>query len=273
MVMMAKVRKNAKSTIKEHYKKQLHLQRREHEAQIDEVLEHLNSIELAFAEKLTKKDIMTEALTNSLTAYQLKNEEIKQQHEITITKLDEAKQDISAGHERYRALKAQLEQEKIQAIRIAQDEIRQAAESQFASAQKTYIKLQQDYRESCQDKENLQEQLSEMVNKVETLEAKERENDGEMSKLMSEVAYAKAAMATVQAEMLKMKQAYNEKIQGYANREKANKSKLEEADQACKDARALVEEAVKEKDEAKKENLELQTLCEELMGIVEGNAS
>ena len=40
-------------------------------------------------------------------------------------------------------------------------------------------------------------QHDEAMGRVEALEMKERENDGEMSKLMSEVAYAKEAMATI----------------------------------------------------------------------------
>ena len=259
-------------SIKAYYENKLLVQRKEQEEQIDEVLEHLNSIELTYADKLSKKDIMTEALTNSLTSYQVKNEEIKQQNEISLTRLDEAKQEIEAGHERYQALKKQMEHEKMQAIREAQDQIRLAAERQFASAQKTYMKLQQDYRESCQEKDILSQKCQEMVQSVETLEAKERENDGEMSKQMSEVAYAKAAMATVQAEMLKMKQGYNGKIQSYIDREKVASGELQRAEKDCSEARVLVEDALKEKEAARKENLELQTLCEELMGIVEGNA-
>jgi hypothetical protein len=39
-----------------------------------------------------------------------------------------------------------------------------------------------------------------------------------------------------------------------------------------KNRAAKLRDTLKEKEAARKENLELQTLCEELMGIVEGNA-
>lgn len=259
--------------LKGYYESKLSMQRKEQEAQIDEILEQLNSIELSYADKLTKKDIMAEALTNSLSSYQIKNEEIRQQHEFALTRLDEAKHDIEAGEERFRSLTKQMELEKQQAIRQAQDEIRLAAESQFAFAQKKFLKLQHDYQKSCQEKDALRQEKEDMAKKVEALEAKDRENDDEMSKLMSEVAYAKAAMATVQAEMLKMKQSYNAKIQGYVAREKDAAAKIQQAENDCEEARVLVEQVVEEKEAAKQENLELQTLCEELMGIVEGNAA
>jgi len=258
--------------LKYYYEQKLAQQETIQETQIDEVLDQLTSIESAYCDKLAKKDIMTEALTNSLTSYQIKNDEIKQQHEISLTRLDEAKQDIEAGHERYEALKEQCLIEKKEAVKGAQNEIRLAAESQFASAQKTYMKLQKDYRHSCNETSLLTLQCEEMTRKVDQLEQKERENDKDMSKLMSEVAFAKAAMATIRAEMQKMKQGYNEKIQEYVKKDKASSAKLAQTEKDCKDAQKFIDEACKEKEAARKENLELQTLCEELMGIVEGNS-
>ena len=129
-----------------------------------------------------------------------------------------------------------------------------------------------DYRHKSDENSLLTLQCEEMTHKVDQLEQKERENDKDMSKLMSEVAFAKAAMATIQAEMQKMKQGYNEKIQVYVKKDKASAAKLAQTEKDCKDAQKLIDEACKEKEVARKENLELQTLCEELMGIVEGNS-
>ena len=242
------------------YEKKLANQRHAHEDQIDEIIEQLNSIETTYGkeigslkDRLSKKEIMTEALTNSLTSYQIKNGEIKQQYEITLTKLDEARQEFEAEHERYAALMRELEREKMKAVEAAREEIRVAAERQFASAQKTFVKLKQDFNQ-CSEERDFFEQ------KHGALEIKERAQEATISTLMAESADSNAKMATEKAEALKMK----------VEIEKSVNSKIEKAERKCAEAYALAGEATEAKEALKKENSELQSLCEELMAIVEG---
>ena len=72
-----------------------------------------------------------------------------------------------------------------------------------------------------------------------------------------------------------MKQDFNDndKTQGYVNREKEAHLKLQQAEKECNNTKQLLEDTLRKKDGLAKENRELQTLCEELMGIVEGNAN
>jgi len=244
-------------------------QRRAHEDQIDEILEQLNAIETTYGDeiaslkaRLSKKEIMEEGLLSSLTSYQLKNAEIKQKYELTLTNLDEAKQEFEAEHERYAALMRKMEQEKMKFVEAAREEVRSAAELQFASAQKTFIKLKQDYQQCLEERDTLGRQCEDIIEKVESLESKERAQEAMISQLMVEGADSEAKTATEKAEALKMKQEYMEK--SHAINEKADRESAE--------AFALADQAIKEKEVLKKENSELQSLCEELMAIVEGRA-
>jgi len=246
--------------MKAFYEKKLANQRRAHEDQIEEINEQLNSIETTYGkeiaslkDRLSKKEIMTEALTNSLTSYQIKNGEIKQQYEITLTKLDEARQEFEAEHERYAALMRDLERAKMKAVESAREEIRVAAERQFASAQKTFVKLKQDFTKCSEERDFFQQKFG-------ALEIKERAQEATISKLMAESADANAKMATEKAEALKMK----------VEIEKSVNSKIEKADRKCAEAYAVADKATEAKEALKKENSDLQSLCEELMAIVEG---
>jgi hypothetical protein len=255
--------------IKVYYEEKLMRQRRTHEHQIDEIIEQLNNIETSYGieiaslkKRLSQKEIMTEALTHSLS-------EMKQQHEIAIAKLEEARNEVQAGNDRYTALKHRMEREKSEAVETACNEIRAAAESQFASAQKTFIKLKQDYVATCDDRNSLKRQCNELAGKVETLEAKTRSYQNKISKLLAEGAEAKAKMATEKADALKMKQAYTEKVQAFVQKEKDMEFRIAKADRECEEAYALLQKAIKEKEVLKKENADLQSVCEELMTIVE----
>ena len=246
--------------MKAFYENKLANQRSAHEDQIDEIIEQLTSIETTYGkeiaslkDRLSKKQIMTEALTNSLTSYQIKNGEIKQQYEITLTKLDEARQEFDAEHERYAALMRELERAKMKAVESAREEIRVAAERQFASAQKTFVKLKQDFTKCSEERDFFQQKFG-------ALESKERAQEATISKLMAESADANAKMATEKAEALKMK----------VEIEKSVNSKIEKADRKCAEAYAVADKATEAKEALKKENSDLQSLCEELMAIVEG---
>mmetsp|Transcript_6972 Transcript_6972/g.13157 ORF Transcript_6972/g.13157 Transcript_6972/m.13157 type:complete len:687 (+) Transcript_6972:223-2283(+) len=255
--------------LKAYYEEKLMWQRRTHEHQIDEIIEQLNSIEsnygseiLSLQKRLSQKEIMTEVLTNSLS-------EIKQQHELVIAKMEEARNEVQSANDRYTALKYRMEREKTEAVETACNEIRNAAESQFASAQKTFIKLKQDYVATCEDRNALKKQCNELAGKVDTLEAKARSYQNKITKLVAEGAEAKAEMATEKADALKMKQAYTEKVQVFIEKEKDVERRIAKANRDCEEAYALLQEAIKEKEALKKENADLQSVCEELMSIVE----
>ena len=51
--------------------------------------------------------------------------------------------------------------------------------------------------------------------------------------------------------------------------EKSVNSKIEKADRKCAEAYAVADKATEAKEALKKENSDLQSLCEELMAIVE----
>ncbi len=277
--------------MKEHYEKQLQSQRRTHEEQIDEIIEQLTSIESAYGaeidclkDKLSKKEVMTEALTSSLSdlrnknillkndvqSYQLKNEEIIQTYELVVTKLDETKIELDEGQERYRALQKQCNREKMEAVQAAQSEIRSAAESQFALAQQTYMKLKQDYQESCDERNVLKDRVEDLAVQM---DSREREQEGQISRLRAELATAKAQLATSEAESLKMKQSHIEQNQLLIDSEKLLRRKVAKAEKETVEARTVVDNLLKEKKVLVAENKELNAVCEELMGMVEGNVT
>mmetsp|Transcript_3187 Transcript_3187/g.4692 ORF Transcript_3187/g.4692 Transcript_3187/m.4692 type:complete len:863 (-) Transcript_3187:225-2813(-) len=277
--------------MKEYYENLLQNQRQEHEEQIDEIIEQLNTIEGGYGDeismlkdKLTKKDVMTDALTSSLAdlrnkniemkndlqSYQVKNQEIIQTYELVVTKFDEAKSEIDEGQKRYRTLEKKSAKETIEAVQAAQHEIRTAAESQFALAQKTYMKLKQDYQTSCEERELLKNECDELNVQV---QSSKRDLEGQVSRLMAELSSVKAHLASTEADALKTNRSQVEKIQLLVDSEKVLQRKVTKAESECSEARTMLNDLVKQKDLMAFENKELNAVCEELMGIVEGRGA
>jgi len=263
-----------------------------HSNEIDSILTELNTLEGSYNDKLeylrsqlTKKEIMMDALTNSLKElkskskqdilslqeYEQENEmignQLKHHQETIIPKMQKTIDRLTAKLKEGERLE---EIKRKEAVAEAQEDIRKAAEEQFAQAQKTYWELNENYEKMREERDLHQ---SEFQHLRKNSEGVERKNKAQVTALMAELAEARAGYATVQAECMKLKQSYGEKMQTLVDRENELEERLGNVERECKEAHQLVGRVVREKEELKNENNDLQALCEELMGIMEANES
>ncbi|GFH47824.1 predicted protein [Chaetoceros tenuissimus] len=265
-------------SLKEFYEKKLHLQKQTHDQQIDEILQQLNHLESTYEEQLvelresvTKTNIMNEALMNQLVVYKTKLEEESQLVETTKTQVKELQTSIEEMETMHESQLLNLKTSKEDAIIQAREEIRLAAESQFAAAQKTFLKLKQDYISLKTEKQDVEKKYTITRDKLLQLEKKDQNYSQEMNKVLAENAELQAKLATDNAETLKLKQSYLEKANSFVQKEQNLEERLEVLEKERKDAVRAYSVVAEEKEALKNENAELQALCEELMLIVEGN--
>jgi len=275
--------------IHEYYENRLATLSSQHASEIDSILSELNTLEETYnvelkvmRSQLGKREIMTDALTNSLTEMKTKsfheiaaldeleteNEELRIQIQKKIDDLEEWKLEVQELEQEKEELKLNAEHKCLDAVKKAREEIKSAAEVQFAQAQRTYCKLKDNYDVITKQKNDLQCQFDVMKKDEDT---RERKAKAHIASLMAELAESRAGYATSQAEAMKLKQTYGEKMQRLVDRENQLEERLVKVERECKESHQLVGKVVSEKEELKVENAELQGLCEELMGIVEEN--
>jgi hypothetical protein len=283
------LRENERSQLKKHYETLLKRQQKQHEEQIDEIIESLNSLETTYGkeianlkDKLSKKEVMTEALTNSLsdmrnqnmalksdlTTSEVKYTQLSKIHNLAIAELESVKVEYDKIVKEKEVIIQRANEEKLEAVRNAQDEIRCAAESQFASANQTYVKLKQDYTNLLKEKEVMSTEMAVCKKKLET---KDRDSEAKISNYMAELADARANLATAEADAIKMEQKLKGQLMGLHDQYKEMEMKLGQEGKNHEEMQRMIDDTIREKDILVKENHELQALCEELMGIVEGN--
>ena len=254
------------------------------DGEIDEILQQLNSIELTYQQEIqvlthevAKKEIMNDALTHSLSESKQQKNRLEQLLKVKLQKTKESEEALG----RIQVTNAQLQKQVTtttqqlermenqhlrdieEATRKAQDEIRMAAEQQFAEAQKTYVQLKQEYHNTKTASDAYKKEL----------DTTDRQHQGQMDKIMSELAESRAAMASAQADAMKLKQTYGEETQGLKDREHDLEQRLAVTEGKNKEAEIIVQRIIEEKDGLKQENQELQSLCEELMAIIEAGTN
>lgn len=266
--------------LKKHYEKLLSNQKAEHNQQIDDVLLQLSSIESTYQDeisslqqKLSKKEVMCDALTTSLSDYKKRNVELEQEIDnSTITcneleynydnvtlQLQEARREILVMRQQYDNLRKSSEQVKNEAVSFAQQEIQSQAETQFAIAQKKYLQLKTDHQQNLREREILQEQLDSLTQQMEN---KERAHKSHIAQVQEEINVVRLELSSSKNENQKLKLMFNDRMSQVQQNEKELEQKLENKVKECQ---ALV----KDKHTLRRENTELQSLCEELMNMME----
>ena len=225
---------------------------------------------------------MTDALTNSLTemrtksyndrnalgALESENTDLREELRRKGGELERWRVEVQEVEKDREAIVEREETRRVDAVAQAQEEIRTAAEEQFAQAQQMFFQLKQDYEVAVNERDEFMEKADAAKKEG---EGKERKQKGQLAALMAELAEARAELATAQADAMKLKQTYGEKMQKLIDRENELEERLVRVEKECKETHQLVGKVVMEKDGLKVENQELQNVCEELMGMVEGS--
>lgn len=255
------------SNLKQHYEAILSKLQSTHNQQIDEILLQLSSIESTYHDEIntlqqtmTKKEVMCDALTASLSDYKKRNVDLEQEIEhCTITcnelefdlnkislELKEARKENLSLRQHYDELRKSSEQEKQDAVTLAQQEIQSQAETQFAIAQKKFIQLKTDHQQNMKEKEILQEQVTSLTQQNNN---KERVH--------------KQVIAQMQEELL-VSRKESDKVKSMLH------ERMSQLERNQNDLEQKLEHKIKECQVLSRENKELQSVCEELMHIVEG---
>ena len=266
--------------LKRYYEQLISDQKDAHNKQIDDILLQLSSIESTYSDeiatlqdKLAKKGVMCDALTTTLSEYKMLNGELERNCEAcTMTcagleakyndvsaQLDEEKREVITLRQQYASLQKSFEQQKNDAVIYAQQEIQNQAETQFASAQKKFLQLKTDHQQNLKEKEILQEQLNSLNQQIEN---KERVHKSHIDQVQEELKGVLLELKSSRNENLKVKSMLNERMAQLQSSEKDLEEKLEVKVSEC-------QTLTKEKHDLRRENAELQSLCEELMSIVE----
>lgn len=216
---------------------------------------------------------MCDALTTSLSDYKQKNQALEQemeQYTVTCTDLEykledatlqlqDSRRELITIRQHYETLRKSSEHEKKEAISYAQQEIQSQAEAQFAAAQKKYIQLKTDHQQNLSEKDILQEQLKSLTQQ---LDSKERVHKSHISQVQEELNVLRLELSSARIENQKVKSMLNERM----NQLERNELNLEE--QLALKVKEC-QESTRQKHALKRENAELQSLCEELMSMVE----
>ena len=161
---------------------------------------------------------------------------------------------------------AMLKEKRVKAVEKMQEEMTKAAESQFAEANKHFFKLKSEFTAKS-------EEVDKMNKTVETLKASLSNAEKKAATMAdahsSEVALLQSQLSDLSAKEAEGVSASNKTIEELRSNLR-NSDKIIKDLESARDASCLsLGKVMAEKEEMAKENTELQSVCEELMELVE----
>jgi len=270
-----------------HYESTINKQKESHASEIGEVLNQLDSIEASYnnelteeRSKLSKKEVMTEALTSRLSEMQALTQSLRSQVEQYKANDDSIQQELHVAQQSIQTFQSQqshyehlVQKEKentLLAVEEAEQQLQAEAEKQFAQANKLYVKLKNDYDGTLNSYEISEECNRKMKEELETNHGK---HVTQISVLQQELDKLELSLQDTQSHLTYTNQQYEAQKAGWNEVEQGWNAKIEAYTKECAQAHQLVGTVVREKEVLKEENKELQSLCEEMMGIVESGGS
>lgn len=272
--------------------------------QLDAIEEELNTKYNEGISSITKqKDVIINALSTHLAEEREKNEAFEAERESNNAEIDalsheneQLKQSIDQLKVEYQKILDEERNESKMREKKIEQEIRSAAQRQFSEANKYYLQLKNDYDSTCNENAALKNTIKEVQSKADSVA---RERKGVEMELKSEVARLKAGMkvalniffflicvlsllttfvtiflfaielANNEAKHAKEQQEATAALDQTQEIERELRAKLDEANTNCTQAHMSLATVVHEKEKLEKENKELTSLSEELMGMVE----
>jgi len=270
-----------------HYESTINKHKENHASEIGEVLNQLDSIEASYnnelteeRSKLSKKEVMTEALTSRLSEMQALTQSLRSQVEQYKANDDSIQQEPHIAQKSIQTFQSQqshyehlVQKEKentLLAVEEAEQQLQAEAEKQFAQANKLYVKLKNDYDGTLNSYEISEECNGKLKEELETNHGK---YSSQISVLQQEVDKLELSLQDTQSHLTYTNQQYEAQKVGWNEVEQGWNARIEAYKTECAQAHQLVGTVVREKEVLKEENKELQSLCEEMMGIVESGGS
>lgn len=262
-------------------------QREAHEADIKDLEEMLNGIvadnELKLTElreKLTTKETMIESLGQSLKEAQEKKAELEGRYEINQEHIDQLRVQMEEDRKVATSLEEKMEREKadhearlrkeearrVAACDEARNETIKDAEVQFAKANDEYKRIKSKYSVSMKSVKQLESDLKEAKSRSDSLAQEQQLKE---KKMLAEVAQLEAKFATAEANTASVAKKYTMEIAEMKERERKLTIDLENAARDHEAANASLSTIIAEKERLKKDNKDLNEMCEQLLAMAE----
>ena len=135
--------------------------------------------------------------------------------------MQQSRREVITLRQQYDTLQKSSEQDKKNDISFAQQEIQSQAETQFAVAQKKYMKLKTDHQHNLREKEIVHEQLKTLTQQ---LDSKERVHKSHISQVQEELNVVRLELSSSRVENQKVKSILNDRM----NQLEQNGQQLEE---------------------------------------------
>ena len=274
-------------------------------AQLDEVeAEHETRLQEAVQEASSQKEIVITALSAHLAEERRKVDEMSEEHvkfqemmELAESELKACQEELKIQVQEYEAILQEERQNRIVAERKIEQDMRSAAEKQFKDANKFYLKLKREYDLAEEEIDKLTKDLEENDLMFDSFR---KESKGREMKCLAEIADLKAGknffivnlffnerlglfansflsnvfihtvLAKAEASRARLEQEYSSELEASRDMENVLRQKLDEASTNCTQAHMSLATVVNEKEKLEKENKELNSVCEELMMMIEG---
>jgi len=274
---------------KKEYEQKLVNLRLEHGKEMDEVLAQLDLVEAEHQQRMnvkersiSDKDAVISALGSQLaeiqaTVNQSKDDHdaIHQQMESIQAELIEARSDAQNKKQEMELLKTHHERiiqdtlaQRNQAIEQAREEVIERVQVQFEERNAMYKELKHGYDDVVARKSELEHQLQ-SAEKLAT-DARKESHAREMD-LADQLAQAKAAIATLEANVSRNAKQHLEEGDRLRSMEEVLRKELEKEKSTCQSIQSTLASVVADKERLRRECEELRAVSEELMTMVENH--
>jgi len=272
---------------KANFESNLQKQREAHEADIKDLEERVNDmvadseLELTqLREKLTTKETMIDSLGQSLKEAQEKKSELESRYEMNQERIDQLRVQMEEDRKVAASLEEEMERQKAdhdaalrkeEARRMAAcDEVRKEtirdAEVQFAKANDEYKRIKSKYSVSMKSVRQLESDLKEAKSRSDSLAQEQKLKE---KKMLAEVAQLEAKFATAEANTASVSKKYTMEIAEMKERERKLTINLEDAARDREAANTSLSTIIAEKERLKKDNKDLNEMCEQLLAMAE----
>jgi hypothetical protein len=262
---------------KEGHKDQLKLLDDEHRSEIDELIQQLDDVEREqeskykdLQQRVTEKETIISVLSSQLVeanaaARRMDQKRLIDEEQIAATKeeLSLCRQEVLSLQKKVETIKAEhaedMEKESAKrrkAIQLVTEDVKAAAEAQFAEANKHYIRLKHEYDSTKSEIKKLSDAHDNFV----------KDSKANEVSMLAIITKLKAELASAEARVAEVTQQYSVELETIRLADRALRSELEETKKKCVLAHSSLAHMARE-------NEELRKISEELMAMVEGNQS
>jgi chromosome segregation ATPase len=256
--------------------------------QIDEIIQQLNSIEVKYQSDIsnlrasfTMKEsnivslnaliiqarVKNAKLTDEATQQQVKNSAQRVEYDAVLKIQKDLEASIQGVQSEIKKTLAQREKLIAEAIRSAQEEIKIAAEKQFAQSNIAFIQLKKDLAVVEDEKKVWFKRAEEATSKLDDISSNSNRRIDDLarqvSKAREDLEFSKTDVSRTKQQLVHERTVFTERVESMTR-------DVTRLGKECAEAHQLAETIEQEKSQLKREANELKALSDELMSLVGG---